>query len=79
MRYRSHSIGEDGWTNWIQPRHAKYLLRCCDCGLVHEMQFRVVKDEAASKLIDPDKVVKGLVVFRARRNERATRNARRKT
>ena len=27
---------------WVRPRHRGYLLRCCDCGLVHRMDFRVV-------------------------------------
>lgn len=32
---------EDG--EWIQPRHKKFYLVCCDCGLVHRMRFRIVK------------------------------------
>ena len=27
---------------WIQPRMKKYLMGCCDCGLGHWMDFRVV-------------------------------------
>jgi uncharacterized Zn finger protein len=29
------------WTDWINPVMDNYLLKCCDCGLVHKMQFRV--------------------------------------
>jgi len=28
-----------GWTEWIYP-DKKYYLKCCDCGLVHEMEFK---------------------------------------
>lgn len=29
-----------GWTDWVFPTHKKnYLMKCCDCGLVHELQF----------------------------------------
>ena len=28
--------------DWQQPVMKKYFLACCDCGLVHEMQFRIV-------------------------------------
>ena len=31
---------EDGWTEWIHPLPG-YLMKCCDCGLVHEMDARV--------------------------------------
>ena len=29
---------------WVQPIPRGYLLECCDCGLVHSFDFRVVKD-----------------------------------
>lgn len=29
---------------WVQPQKQGYLLKCCDCGLVHRMDFRVVKN-----------------------------------
>ena len=61
--------GVDGWSDWVQPHHEKYLMKCCDCGLVHEMQFRAVKDEPASQFVDVDKQTKALVVFRARRRK----------
>jgi len=57
MRY------EDAVENeWIQPKRCGYLAMCCDCGLVHEFDFRICH---------------GRVQFRARRNPRATVNARR--
>jgi hypothetical protein len=50
-------VGPRGFSRWVQPNMPKYMLACCDCDLVHEMQFRVVN---------------GLVQFRARRAERYT-------
>lgn len=28
------------WTEWIYPKQDSYLFKCCDCGLVHELQFK---------------------------------------
>lgn len=33
--------GYDG--EWIQPVQHGYYIRCCDCGLTHRFDFRVVK------------------------------------
>ncbi len=27
---------------WVQPKPRGYLMACCDCGLVHRMNFRIV-------------------------------------
>ena len=27
---------------WVQPKMRGYKLGCCDCGLVHKMDFRIV-------------------------------------
>ena len=29
---------------WERPIHRGYLLACCDCGLTHRYDFRVVDD-----------------------------------
>jgi hypothetical protein len=60
----SATVGEDGWTRWIWPIHDGYRFRCCDCELVHVMQFRV--DEA------------GDIGFRIQRDNRATAASRRR-
>ena len=42
---------------WVQPVTKDYRMACCDCGLVHNMDFRIKS---------------GKVQFRVRRNNRAT-------
>ncbi len=37
---------EDGWSNWICPKPTGYLMQCCDCELIHEVDFRVVRYES---------------------------------
>ena len=52
---------------WIRPVRNGYRMACCDCGLVHELDFRVVRYGRGHK-----------VIFRARRNNRATAGMRRR-
>lgn len=47
---------------WVRPIRRGYKLGCCDCGLVHDMDF---------------KVSAGRVWFRVRRNNRSTAMMRR--
>jgi hypothetical protein len=37
MRYSQAFDGE-----WLQPRRRRYYIKCCDCGLVHRIDFRLV-------------------------------------
>lgn len=30
-----------GFSRWINPIMKGYLMKCCDCGLTHEFEFRV--------------------------------------
>lgn len=57
-RYKPVQSGE-----WVQPIRKGYRMRCCDCALVHRLDFRIIK---------------GRVQFRAFRHERATAQCRRK-
>lgn len=50
-RFRQQRDGE-----WIEPM-AGYRMCCCDCGLVHELEFRLVR---------------GKIQFRAWRRQRDT-------
>ena len=43
---------------WVQPVRRGYKMACCDCGLVHEMDFRITAGNH--------------IQFRVRRNNRAT-------
>jgi hypothetical protein len=62
-----HEVENEGdWSEWVCPDPTQYFMKCCDCGLVHEMQFNVVKYSAGDKcedVDDPDVQA----VFRARR------------
>jgi hypothetical protein len=62
VKYTNHPLDASGWTPWIQPLPS-YRIACCDCGLVHELRFRVVR---------------GQVQYQARRHVRATAARRRK-
>jgi hypothetical protein len=44
-RYPILVEGSDGWTDWERPNHDDYKLACCDCSLIHRMQFRVIKGQ----------------------------------
>ena len=53
----------NGFSEWVQPRMSGYFMACCDCSLVHEMQFRV----AAGKVRGINDGQSVHVQFRARR------------
>ena len=57
MKYYEPKSGE-----WQQPIHKGYRLCCCDCGLVHTMDF---------------KIKNGRVYFRVFLNNRSTGQVRR--
>lgn len=40
VRTRAYRPAADG--EWIQPVKRGYKMRCCDCGLVHVLNFRLV-------------------------------------
>lgn len=48
---------------WVQPVRRGYKMACCDCGLVHEMDFRITPGNH--------------IQFRVRRNNRSTAAMRR--
>lgn len=77
-----HAV-DDGWSRHIYPVMDKpYKMGCCDCGLVHDMEFGI---ERVTKVypdgtFDTAPVLDGSlkVVFRCRRNNRSTGQVRRK-
>jgi hypothetical protein len=40
-KFKQEFADESGWSRWIQPIRKGYRLGCCDCGLVHTMEFRI--------------------------------------
>ena len=66
----------------VSPKMEGYKMRCCDCNLVHKIDFAIVKikkeypDGSMDVETVEDKFYK--VVFRVHRDERATAACRRK-
>jgi hypothetical protein len=53
------AVTEDGWCEWVCPKPRGYLMQCCDCGLIHEVESRVAKyrprpSEEFEVVDDPD-------------------------
>jgi hypothetical protein len=65
-KYEQHQVENVGdYTEWIRPIRKGYKMACCDCNLVHDLDFRVRKE------------FRGLVIeFRARRNSKETKKLR---
>ena len=61
----------EDWSEWVCPNPHKYLMKCCDCGLVHEAQFGVVryKSETEREYCDMVNDPNLQAVFRMRRSE----------
>jgi hypothetical protein len=65
---KHQAVTPDGYSNWVQPIRDGYRMFCCDCGLCHEFQFRLVPiGRGRGRKIQ----------FRARRNNRSTAQKRR--
>jgi hypothetical protein len=67
LEFEKHIENDDGWCDWTYPIHKGYLMKCCDCGLVHEVEFQVLKNIKKKKdgskdgvLMDDDKYQVGL-------------------
>ena len=52
---------------WFHPKKKGYLVMCCDCGLAHEIDFKVVPCGKGHK-----------VMIKVIRNDRVTKTARKK-
>jgi hypothetical protein len=59
------------WSEWVCPDPKGYLMKCCDCGLVHEAEFGVVRYKSETEREDCDIVDDPNLqaVFRMRRSE----------
>jgi len=61
---------DEGWSEWIHPvgnEQYGYLMQCCDCNLIHEMEFAIVPANKTSTPFNEGETKRGLIVFRARR------------
>ena len=60
------------WSEWVCPNPSGYLMKCCDCGLVHEAEFGVVRYKSETEREDCDMVDDPNLqaVFRMRRSEK---------
>jgi hypothetical protein len=77
-RMQKPKAGQDGWTNWILPQR-RYRLACCDCGLVHDVEWRVVAVTKRNRGYAVQRInpARCRVQFRVRRNNRSTGQVRR--
>lgn len=44
-RFQVMTEKRGGWCDWVMPIPKGYLMKCCDCGLVHEMEFKVFAEK----------------------------------
>jgi len=59
-----------GWTRYVNPKMKGYLLKCCDCGLVHEMDFKTfLVSEYKGQRMGTELPKQFQVLFRARRKK----------
>ena len=47
MKHKRFKVAKD--KEWIQPKQKGYLMGCCDCGLVHRMDFRIATNPKNKK------------------------------
>jgi hypothetical protein len=68
-----------GYGEWIRPRMRDFREQCCDCGLIHRLDFRIVDEGRSARAPKgrsrPSSNLR--VEVRTRRDDRATAAARR--
>ena len=67
---RKYPYQEEG--KWLRVVQEGFKFCCCDCGLVHKMDFRIVYDG-----VEDVRIGEGRVEFRVFRDNRATGQVRR--
>lgn len=70
MRFKKMIEGRGGWCEWQAPIMNGHLMKCCDCGLEHELQFKTFIETRQKKngtftIVEMPWPVR--VLFRARR------------
>jgi hypothetical protein len=69
MKFTRHEDKGKGFTDWFVPVQRGYKMMCCDCGLVHRIDFRVTDRRGRS--------LPGVAAMRVKRDSRSTGAARR--
>ena len=69
-RFKRMVEGRGGWCDWQAPVMKGYLMKCCDCGLVHELEFKTFvetnqKRDGRFEMVELPWPIR--VLFRARR------------
>lgn len=86
-KYQPVKSGEGDWTIWVKPDMDAYQFACCDCSLVHTLQFKIVeRGKLTRKFSDGNheyaftnvRGKKYQTILRAKRNNRATGQLRRR-
>lgn len=70
IRFKTMVAGRGGWSEWVCPKtETLYLFKCCDCGLVHEIEFATFiernKKKGTFEVVKLPKEIR--TIFRARR------------
>lgn len=81
-KFKKIEANEDGWSDWELPVMSGYKMACCDCGLVHDIDFKIVwtvTDKNGDVTILHHRIIgaEQRVMIRARRNNRSTGQIRR--
>lgn len=82
MKFKQEKVKNGIWTGWVRPMMNRYHMACCDCGLVHTMNFRAVeitksyKDGQKLGIVLPKS--KYQIEFKLFRNEKLTKGQRKK-
>jgi hypothetical protein len=66
-----------GYGEWIRPRMRDFREQCCDCGLIHRLDFRIVDEGKGARAPKRRSRPRLHIEIRTRRDDRATSAARR--
>ena len=78
-KVKTFSAKNGRWTEWVFPLMTNYQMACCDCGLVHNINFmaaRVVKENGYKVTVEYLPKDKYQVLFKVSRNKRRTKELR---
>jgi hypothetical protein len=59
-------VENDGWSEWLHPLPG-FLMQCCDCGLVHELQTAIAESHDKGTVTNAGEDAEHVVIFRMRR------------